>query len=287
MTGSPNQSDRTVTRRARRLKWATSQQVGRISELAVLSPIRSGIVAGERRTYEDRLRATIANLAKRHQQGIPNELDRVSSIHFGRMIVIRPDQYLYFSSLDGIRYHRDEDDDQDDGPPEPGTFSSANVPLPSDDFLEVGTVPANERQAPPARPELRSWLLTLVEFDGELKSYMREIAQFIGPGFDRIFENCEHFPGTDDFEKFWIWIRTFQINTDLFYAPYRDLSVVRIRQLEAFKRRFDAFVATVRSPTGTKVRSMDEMFDQFLRDNQQYATGFPAPGGTYPTDDER
>ena len=69
-------------------------------------------------------------------------------------------------------------------------------------------------------------------------------------GVRSIFENCEHYPRTADFEKFWFWIRTFQINTDLFYAPYRDLSVVRIRQLEAFKRRFDAFVASVRSPTG-------------------------------------
>jgi hypothetical protein len=287
MTLSSNQPD--LLGVAPRLRWATSQQVGRVSELAVLSPIRAGVVPGERRTFEDRLRAAIANLAKRHQQGIPNELDRVSSIHFGRMIIIRPDQYLYFSNLTGIRYHRDEDDGQEDSRPLPrGGFSSANVPLPFDDFQEI-PAPRSDVHPSPAPPavELRSWLLTLVEFDGELKSYMREIAHFIGLEFDRIFENCELFPGTADFEKFWIWIRTFQINTDLFYAPYRDLSVVRIRQLEAFKRNFDAFVATVRSPTGPRVRSMDEMFDEFLRDNQQYATGFPAPGGTYPTGDER
>ena len=110
---------------------------------------------------------------------------------------------------------------------------------------------------------------------------MREIVQFMGTEFDRIFENCEQYPRSTDFERFWIWIRTFQIPTDLFYAPYRDISAVRIRQLEAFKRRFDAFVAKVRSPTGPMVRSMDEMFDEFLRQNQQYATGFPTPGGTY------
>jgi hypothetical protein len=270
-----------------RLKWATSQQVGGVSEIAVLSPIRKGVVPGERRTYEERLRASIANLARRHQQGIPTELDRVSTIHFGRMIIIRPEQYLfYFGDIDSA------ETEAEDGAAErrmgsPGPFTSANVPRPLDDFQEIEDGTVAPRSGRPRKSELRSWLLTLVEFDGEIKSYMREIAQFIGLEFDRIFENCEHYPGTADFEKFWIWIRTFQINTDLFYAPYSDISVVRIRQLEAFKRRFDAFVARVRSPTGPIVRSMDEMFDEFLRENQQYATGFPAPGGTYSVDDER
>jgi hypothetical protein len=271
-----------------RLKWATSQQVGGVSELAVLAPIRKGIVPGERRTYEERLRATIANLAKRHQQGIPTELDKVSTIHFGRMIIIRPEQYLFLSrNVGGIEYNEDDDDGRE-GPPGPaGTFSSSNVLEPLDDFERIDDQSSQSRtdDAPSDKPELRSWLLTLVEFDGELKSYMREIVQFMGLEFDRIFENCELYPRTANFEKFWIWIRTFQITTDLFYAPYRDLSVVRIRQLEAFKRRFDAFVARVRSPTGPLVRSMDELFDEFLRENQQYAAGFPAPGGTYASED--
>lgn len=280
-----------------RLQWATSQSVGGVSEIAVLAPIRKGIVPGERRSYEERLRASIANLARRHQQGIPTELDQVSTIHFGRMIIIRPDQYLYFSKRVGIAYEEDGGEDAQAAAAEPSwdDLSSANVPQQLDDFDPMPAAPkralapalATPAGKEPDEPELRSWLLTLVEFDGELKSYMREIAYFIGTEFDRIFDNCELYPGTANFEKFWIWIRMFQINTDLFYAPYRDLSVVRIRQLEAFKRRFDAFVARVRSPTGPTVRSMDEMFDEFLRDNQQYAAGFPAPGGTYSFDDER
>ena len=260
----------------------------------MLAPIRNGVVPNERRTYEERLRASIANLAQRHQQGIPIELDQVSTIHFGRMIIIRPDQYLFFSKGIGIGYRSDEDEDggQGDAAKLPDSLSSADIPKPFDDFEQIRTPPApNVPGKQPSKQrdkrELRSWLLTLVEFDGELKSYMREIAHFIAEDFDRIFNNCERYPGTADFDRFWLWIRTFQINTDLFYAPYRDLSVVRIRQLEAFKRRFDAFVARVRSPTGPIVRSMDEMFDEFLRENQQYASGFPSPGGTYALDDDR
>ena len=282
-----------------RLKWATSQQIGSISEIAVLAPIRKGIVPGERRTYEERLRATIANLAMRHRQGIPTELDRVSSIHFGRMIIIRPEQYLFYAKdIQNIDYYCEDTEDTDGAEGAEGAAGAAvlaaapanggsidsDMPMPLDDFSEIPEPTATPRRVGQPKPKLRSWVLTLVEFDGEFKSYMREIARFIGTEFDRIFDNCEGYPGTADFEKFWIWIRTFQINTDLFYASYRDLSVVRIRQLEAFKRRFDAFVATVRSPTGPTVRSMDEMFDEFLRENQQYAAGFPAPGGTYSLD---
>lgn len=273
-----------------RLRWATSQQVGGVSEIAVLSPIRKGIVPGERRTYEERLRASIANLAKRHQQGIPTDLDQVTTIHFGRMIIIRPEQYLLFSrNVAPDFYQGIEDKPAVPGAPRPPrrTITASDVPKPIDDFtiLAQPTGDSAPEQDKPAGLELHSLLLTLVEFDGELKSYMREIAFFMGTEFDRIFENCEVYPGTANFDAFWGWIRTFQISTDLFYASYRHLSVVRIRQLEAFKNRFDAFVAKVRSPTGPAVGSMDELFDEFLRQNQQYAVGFPAPGGIYGTDD--
>lgn len=273
-----------------RLNWAASQQVGGITELAVLAPIKKGIVPGERRTYESRLRAAIANLAQRHRQGIPVELDRVTTIHFGRMIIIRPEQFLGFPRFGPIGDCPAQPDGEG-GAAQDCAPSSFDLSASRDDFQPLDDTPALPRRAGPGassdkQPELRSWLLTLVEFDGELKSYMREIVRFLGGEFDRIFENCEYYPRSTNFDEFWIWIRTFQISTDLFYAPYRHLSVVRIRQLEAFKQRFDGFVTKVRSPTGPTVRSMDELFDEFLRENQQYASGFPAPGGTYDLADE-
>ena len=130
-------------------------------------------------------------------------------------------------------------------------------------------------------PEFRSWLLTLVEFDGDLRTYFRDIGQFLASDFDSIFQNCSDFTGTRNFEEFWTSIRRYQIDTALFYPRYRDLSVARIKQLQDFKRRFDEFVATVRSPTGPRVKSMDELFDEFLRKTQQYARDFPTPAGTF------
>lgn len=254
-----------------RLHWAGSKTIGGVSEIAVMAPIRRGCPAGERRTYEEILRATIANLARRHEQGLPTELDKISTIHFGRMIILRPEQYLSYSDGVDMSYYR---------------WTSRRVekgdrPIPvqledyKDDIEPSDTVRGLNTRLP-------SWLLTLVEFDGDLKVYMRNIAKTLNRDFDAIFRNCEDYPETRSFEIWWQWIRRFQIPTDLFYATYPNLSVARLKQLEAFKRRFDAFVARVRSPTGGRAASMDELFDEFLRENQQYARGFPTPGGLYP-----
>lgn len=250
------------------LNWASSKSVGQVSEIAVLAPIKQGPIPGERRTYEQRLRAAIDNLQNRVQKGIPNELDRVRSIHFGRMIIIRPEQYLVYSQVAGVKY---ADGLQTD---------SGKIPDVFDDYVEV----KKDTSVGPGEIDdiqCRSWLLTLVEFDGDLKVYFRDIAQYLGSAFDSIFVNCEDYPGTIYFERFWLWIRRYQIETALFYPRYRDLSVVRIKQLQEFKHQFDEFVASVRSPAGPRVKSMDELFDAFLRRTQQYASDFPAAGGTF------
>jgi hypothetical protein len=270
----------------RPLSWVNSKMIGGVSEIAVLAPIRKGLVPGERRTFEERLRFAIANLAGRVANGIPTELDKIPTIHFGRMMIIRPEQYLVYSSVEGLEY--------EGGKRTMGAMTG--IPSPIDDYREIMSVEAppdtpaqpepdqqqtKQEQDQPSKPQFRSWLLTTVEFDGDLRTYFRDIAQFLSSDFDAIFRNCEDFPSTQDFEGFWAWIRRYQIETQLFYPHYPDLTVVRIKQLQDFKRRFDAFVAKVRSPTGPRVKSMDELFDEFLRKTQQYARDFPAPGGTF------
>ena len=247
-----------------KLSWATSKTIGGVSEIAVLAPIRTGCFPGEQRTYEERLAEAIQNLADRHQQGFPTELGKISSIHFGRMIIIRPEQYLLYSDLEEVSYLE-------------GTKTAAGgIPQKIDDYTDL--------PAKGTRPKVRSFLLTLVEFDGDVKIYMRDVAEFLARDFDKIFENCEDYPTTRDFEVFWLWIRRYQINTNLFYAPYSNLSTVRIKQLEEFKRRFDALVAQVYSPNGQRMKPVDELFEQFVRDNQRYARDFPSPSGLFRTD---
>ncbi len=239
--------------------WINSRALGDVTEICVMSPIRLGRVPGERRTFEERLRFKIDRLMQRAEQGKPNVLNRIFTIHFARMLVIRPDQYLTFSGSPGF--------------PEPS--KPGNGPRPRfDPYLEDGASTGKG-------PQYRSWLFTEVIFDGDIKVYFRDIAEMIAGEFDEVFENCEEFPGTGDFGKFWNWIRKYQIRNDLFLSAYPNLSVARIKQLEDFKNRFDAFVSRVRSPTGERAESMDELFDEFLRESQQYGYGFPAQGGVY------
>ena len=109
---------------------------------------------------------------------------------------------------------------------------------------------------------------------------MRDIARFLGGDFDLVFRDCEDYPGTAHFEEFWQWIRCYQINIDLFYATYPNLTVARIKQLEAFKSRFDAFVARVRPSQGDP-KQVDELFDRFLSENLQYCENFPDTDGLF------
>jgi hypothetical protein len=247
-----------------------SKRVGEVTEIAVLAPIKKGRIPRERRTYEARLRFVIATLQSRIQQNLPTELDKVPTIHFGRMIIIRPEQYLVYSNDPDVDYVRS---DGKRGTPQEG---STPIPAPIDDF--------DDGMRPQQRADFHSWLLTLVSFDGDLKVYFKEIATSLDTDFDRVFSNCEDFPSVRYFEEFWSWIRRYQINVDLFYPRYPNLSLVRIKELEDFKGRFDAFVAKVRSPTGKRVQSMDELFDEFLRTSQQHARNFPTPGGTFESD---
>lgn len=272
-----------------RLNWAVSKTVGGMSEIAVLSPIKKGCVPNERRTYEERLRSVIDGLAERHRQGFPIDLNRIPAIHFGRLMILRPEQYLVGSSVRDVRYfEKPAPPSPPSGPgaiqpsaPEdyPDTASPGDVPMPFDEFLTLAR-PSSSASASPASG-FNSFLLTLVEFDGDLRVYMRDIAEYLAGSFDLIFENCEDFPGTWDFEKFWLWVRRYQVNTSLFYAPYPDLSVTRIKHLEAFKQSFDAFVAKVRPAQGGRVANLDDLFDEFLRGHQQIAHDFPTPSGLF------
>jgi hypothetical protein len=136
--------------------------------------------------------------------------------------------------------------------------------------------------------EEHTWLLTAVVFDGEASVYSRELAAMIGDQLDGIFGNCVGYPAQGaarDSEGLWTWFRQYQLPTAVFHAAYGHLSVVRIRMLEAFKARFDAFVAGVRTPQGAAIGDLNSAFDEFLRKNQQYASGFPTSGGTYDRDD--
>ena len=162
---APTASDDGTLRK--QLNWAASKSIGGVTEIAVLTPVKKGAVPLERRSYEERLVAVIDNLADRHRRGLPTELAKIPVIHFGRMIIIRPEQYLLHSNVQGVQYYPDSNRKMQPG---------ARVPRPIDDYMAGDSM----KQA----GELRTFLLTLVEFDGDLKVYMRDIAKILGTDFE-------------------------------------------------------------------------------------------------------
>src|SRR5262245_26815635 len=107
--------------------WAGSKTVGGVSEIAVLVPVRRGCPPGERRTYEESVAAASQSLADRHLQRLPNQLNRIPAIHFGRMIIIRPEQYLLYSDLSDVTYYEGSENTN---------LAHGKIPKPIDDYLE-------------------------------------------------------------------------------------------------------------------------------------------------------
>lgn len=273
--------------------WAESKTVGVVSELTLLTPIKPGLVPGEMRTYEQRLRDNLESLQRRESAGIPSFTRLITNIHYARWFVLRPEQYLQYSKVPGVSYLEDAaaltpeeratTEAQANDTEEQVQSTLRRTPAPIDDFREVSNS-IHHPEAEEERPEFVSWLIFTSNFDGDLKSYARNVAEFIGKDADRLWGNCYDYPGTADFEAWWLYARRHQIPTDVFYAAYPQLTVPRIQQLNTFKARFDEFVARTRNADGTSRQDIAVLFDEFLRDNLQYTNDFPASGGIYDTE---
>lgn len=258
--------------------WATSTVRGRVTEVTVLTPIKRGFIPGEYRTYEERLRSLLMNLNDRANAGVPTPISAIATIHFARWFLIRPEQYLRYSDVKSVAYEAPE-------PREPDPHASTptlphNVPKPySPDYLEA--------PAAPDAPVLPSWLVFTSNYDGDLKSYIRMFSERIASEMDRIWSNCEGYPraGAKDFERFWLYVRAHQIETNAFFAAYPELSTARVQQLRVFKDQFDAFVARTRGPDGKSVADIGALFDAFVTEQQAYTKSFPDDAGLY--DDEQ
>ena len=260
--------------------WATSIVRDRVTEVTVLTPVKRGFIPGEYRTYEERLRSLLASLNDRANAGIPTPISAIATIHFARWFIIRPEQYLRYSAVKGVEY-------EPSAPPNGDPHASPptlppNVPAPySPDYRLADKMPAADA------PVLPSWLVFTSNYDGDLKAYIRMFSERIASEMDRIWSNCEGYPraGAKDFERFWLYVRAHQIETNAFFAAYPDLSVARVQQLRVFKDQFDAFVARTRGPDGKSVDDIAALFDEFVIEQQAYTKNFPDDAGLY--DDEQ
>ncbi len=79
---------------------ARSRTIGRVSEVTLLTPVRPGRIAGEGRTYEQRLWGALESVQRRVERGIPTPIGQLPTIHFARWLILRPAQYLHYSEVE-------------------------------------------------------------------------------------------------------------------------------------------------------------------------------------------
>jgi hypothetical protein len=240
--------------------WVTSKSVGGVSEVTLLTPIKKGLVPGELRTYEERLDTELQLVQQRIDQGIPTPIGHLPTIHFARWLILRPIQYLY---CDKEQLYCDREAmlrSQDARPTDAGT-----------------------RKVEADLETFTSWLLFTSNFDGDMKTYLRDFSVVLGEDVDRIWGNCEGYPseGSRDFDAYWAYAKRYQLTTNAFSNAYPGLSVPRIHQLAVFKDLFDAFVARTRGPDGRSVAGLPAAFDEFIAETATIPGGFPDAGGIY------
>jgi hypothetical protein len=80
-------------------KRARSKTIGCVSEVTLLTPVRPGRIAGEGRTYEQRLWGALESVQRRIERGIPTPIGQLPTIHFARWLILRPAQYLHYSDV--------------------------------------------------------------------------------------------------------------------------------------------------------------------------------------------
>jgi hypothetical protein len=257
--------------------WARSTVRARVTEVTIMTPIKRGFIPGEYRTYEERLRSLLSSLNDRANKGVPTPISAIATIHFARWFIVRPEQYLRYSSVPGLAYEVPpqagfpSDDPHAAAPTLPHSILADYQPdyRPADDTSELPTLP--------------SWLVFTSNYDGDLKAYIRMFSERIAGEMDRIWSHCEGYPvaGANDFERFWLYVRAHQIETNAFFAAYPELSTARVQQLRVFKDHFDAFVARTRDRDGRSVAEIGALFDEFIAENQAYTKDFPDDEGLY------
>lgn len=250
---------------------------GGVTEVALMIPIKLGRIAGERRTYEERLRSVLSSIQSRAAQGIPTEINQIPTIHFARFLIVRPEHYLLYSDI-WKKYVSEKTSSTSEPQTSKGQIVLDEYKV---EILGGGTGTSKKSPKDPLNQDFRSYLFTLILFDNDVKVYGREIASFIRSDVDKIYQNCENYPYARNFPAWWDWFRRYQLNTDVFYNACPGLTVSRIKELELFKAKFDAFIAKARPHGERGIEPVDALLDEFIRETQMISSNFPSSGGVY------
>jgi len=105
-------------------------------------------------------------------------------------------------------------------------------------FARWAILPAVDPQLPYA-----GQLLFISDFDGSVRSYLRDFAEKIGPDIDKIWENCVGYPeaGTKNFDEWWDYAKRHQVQCQAFYCAYPSVTVRDVMHGLWLKKKLDRF----------------------------------------------
>ncbi len=139
-------------------------------------------------------------------------------------------------------------------------------------FVIVDDVP--DEGAPARHEHLQNRYLAFTSnFDGELDSYLDDLAQQCGPTIEAIFRHCRSFPGVGEASAFRAYIRQCQLETTYFFAAYPDSTVADVLAAVQAHQGFTEFLARHHGQRG---QALKDAFAEFMGELAQSPP--PAPG---------
>ncbi|WP_207284014.1 hypothetical protein [Pseudomonas sp. FW300-N2F2] len=95
-----------------------------------------------------------------------------------------------------------------------------------------------------------SRLLFTSNFDGTWEKYLRDFVELAAAGLDAIWNNCVGYPGAKPYEGFATYVRSHQVETNLFYAAYPAASVPTVLKALDWAEKTTTYQRELAKPPG-------------------------------------
>ena len=81
-------------------------------------------------------------------------------------------------------------------------------------------------------------LLFTSNFDGTWEAYLRDFVEKAPEGLDAIWSNCVGYPGARPIQPFIAYVRANEVDAELFYAAYPDVTVGQVQKGLRIQKKF-------------------------------------------------
>jgi hypothetical protein len=105
------------------------------------------------------------------------------------------------------------------------------------------------------------YLIFTSDFDGDLDTYLRTMAQAIPAELDQIWKHCVGYPGAADAGKFADYMKKCQVETTFYFADVNDKTLGQTLKALQVKTELSAFVE---KNQGQSAAQLQKAFKDFL-----------------------